>query len=318
MHRQRRRQVREMRESFWYDMQRYREHSSMLSTDDPVQLQAKISAHFHVLEKGLSFHDTRTGFGMHVVRSLLSLLTRYRDLGYSTECSQFQSGVVVLREYVEYNRSRGYDVGDVAAAMNGLDAMDLAAGGVIEVSGRELIAKAGQDFGLLATSRSSIRHFSDKPVNLELIKQAVRIAQESPSSCNRQPTRVYVVTNKERICECLELEGGARGFGHMTDKLIIVAADQRVYNGPGERNMGWIDAAMFAMSLVYALHYLGLGACVLNWAVTKDKDLQLRELLRIDDTDNVLLFVVTGHLPEKLEVTNSQRRPLEDIWKLRT
>ena len=83
-----------------------------------------------------------------------------------------------------------------------------------------------------------------------------------------------------------------------------------------ERNQSFIDGGFFGMSLVYALHYLGLGTCCLHWSVNYKKDNKLRKLVKIKDSENILFMILVGHLPTKLKVAKSERIDLNDIMKI--
>lgn len=48
-------------------------------------------------------------------------------------------------------------------------------------------------------SRSSIRKFSDAPVDISDIKQIIRLAGYAPSINNYQPWKYYVIANKEKL-----------------------------------------------------------------------------------------------------------------------
>ena len=45
--------------------------------------------------------------------------------------------------------------------------------------------------------RHSVREFAETPVTVEEIMNAVRVAMRTPSVCNRQPTRVHIITDAE-------------------------------------------------------------------------------------------------------------------------
>lgn len=48
------------------------------------------------------------------------------------------------------------------------------------------------------TSRSSIRAFLNKPVDINIIKDILKISSHTPSGSNTQPWKVYVVTGEKR------------------------------------------------------------------------------------------------------------------------
>lgn len=312
------RRAREVRRNCMSDADRYLRCSSTLDVTEQAQLEAKITAHFHVLEKGLAMPSRRQGFGKGVLRSLIELLNEYKSRGYCMESSQVQSSLCVLDEYLGVHADIKND-SDMAAAAAVLGQMPRVCGyegGVRLCSRDELLAGAKGDFRELAFSRHSIRDFTAEPVEMGRIEEAVRLAQRSPSVCNRQTGRAYVLQRKADVENVLNMSRGSRGFGHLVDKLIMVAADLRVFGGPGERNQAFVDGGLFAMSLLYALHYVEIGACPLNWCVTETVDRQMRASIGIEENDVVLMLIAIGNLPQEVKLAYSQRRALSEVLRV--
>jgi len=67
------------------------------------------------------------------------------------------------------------------------------------------------------------------------------------------------------------------------------------------------------MSLVYALHAVGLGTCMLNWSEGYDVDQRLRGVFKITDHEIVITLIGAGHVPDEFEVTAS---PAPDVDKV--
>ncbi|MEM7316122.1 MAG: nitroreductase family protein, partial [Planctomycetota bacterium] len=152
-----------------------------------------------------------------------------------------------------------------------------------------------------------------EPVDISVIKTAVRIAQKTPSVCNRQSGRVHIYGSEADKTRVLSHQAGNRGFGNQAAYVLIVTADLRCFASPGERFQSWIDGGMFAMSLIYALHAQGLGSCALNWSATSDRDIRMRKDAGIPDNEVVMMMISVGRLPESFPVARSPRKPLEEV-----
>ena len=178
-----------------------------------------------------------------------------------------------------------------------------------------MLASRRADFKAFSQTRFSIRDFSEKAVAIGLIEDAIRVAQKTPSVCNRQTSRVHVVrgAKKKRLLEC---QNGNRGFGDLADTVLVVSSDLCSFCGVQERNQAFIDGGMFAMSLLLGLHYVGLGACALNWSVDREADQRLREFFSIEDSECIVLLIAVGHLPEQFSVARSARKELEAIMRV--
>jgi nitroreductase len=67
------------------------------------------------------------------------------------------------------------------------------------------------------------------------------------------------------------------------------------------------------MSLVHALHSLGLGTCCLNQCHGSKQDRAIRKLAQVPENEVLLTMLAVGHLPEELDVACSPRKPLADV-----
>lgn len=54
------------------------------------------------------------------------------------------------------------------------------------------------DFTQLVLNRQSCRNFNDKPLQKETIEKIVDLAINTPSACNSQPWKMYVVTDETK------------------------------------------------------------------------------------------------------------------------
>jgi nitroreductase len=160
-----------------------------------------------------------------------------------------------------------------------------------------------------------VRQFSDTPVDDDLIENAVSMAIKTPSVCNRQTWKVYACSDQDQKNRLLKHQNGNRGFGPMAGQILIVTSDLNLFVGAAERNQSFIDGGLFSMSLIYALHSLGLGTCCLNWSVTMERDKALRHEAGIDDSESIIMLIAVGHLPDTLSVACSPRRKTEEVLK---
>lgn len=106
---------------------------------------------------------------------------------------------------------------------------------------------------------------------------------------------------------------GNRGFGDQLGGVFVVTVDLRNWNTIGERNQGWVDGGMFAMTLALGLHAEGLGACMLNWSATMEEDRSMRRLLGLGETHVIITLIGFGHMVESFSVPVSRRRPIEQV-----
>jgi nitroreductase len=301
-----------------YDKRRFRIWSSADGRPDrQLQLRSWINADYHKIEKALALRSPRPGFGMAVVGRLLSNLEEYLTLyGFDEIC---HIAINTLNAYLKFNETNDHPNPRLAAQVKALEdqtdpeILKGAGGGTIEVIREDVHKKSKIDLWDFFYSRHSIRQFSPEPVDRELIERAVKIAQKTPTVCNRQSPKVYAfdeATDRERVLTC---QRGNGGFGHEIPLALVITLDVQTFFSVGERNQGWIDGGLFSMSLVYALHSLGLGTICLNWSVETAFDQELRKVAGISPSESIVMLIGVGHLPEKLTVAQSCRKPLNEV-----
>lgn len=306
-----------------YDAARYRRssaafHASFRTPDDLPHLRALITMDYHRIEKGLALRHPRPAFGGQVVRELARNTAAYARLGGDPTLLRIVGNVLLA--YLEHHDQNDIDLGGLRGEVGDLIETLSAAEDACQCGGTRTVTREewlGIDRSALPeffNSRSSVRDFSDEPVDDEAVERIVRFAMKTPSVCNRQAWRVYDIPTSELMTKLLSCQNGNAGFRESIPRTLIVACDLRHFVSVGERNQGWIDGGMFAMSLLWAIHAEGLGACALNWSVEKEADQKLRRLAPIPDHEIVLMMIAFGHVPEEFRVAQSPRKPVSEIW----
>lgn len=305
-----------------YDYHRMVRHSSAVQWGNSREkLQSLIIIRYHGIEKGLSLPQPRPGFGRDKIAQLIEMLRTYID-NYGADHSTL-TALNALDAYLEFNAKAGVQDETLRATVEELARRaaefprpegDLTAGC------RELteatVRQAGQaPFEEFMASRCTVRQFSDDPVDPEVLRAAVRIAQKTPSVCNRQPWRAWVVNDAAKIKRILEIGGGARGFEDQMKVILVVTSDLASFQSPGERNQCWIDGGMFGMALIQALHAQGLASCCMNWSKTQDIDRRLRQLVAIPDSESIIFLLGVGHPREEFLVAASARKPVDEVLR---
>ncbi|WP_228059153.1 nitroreductase family protein [Nostoc sp. LEGE 06077] len=281
-----------------------------------IQLKSLITMDYHRLEKGLALKEPRIGFGSEIIKRLISNLWIYHKKYGLDETGQI--AINVLCSYHNFSIKNGLNNAQLHQEILALKEVNnekncTNQGGVLEVTKQQINEATYINFQAFVNSRYSIRHFAPIDVEMYLIEQAVEMAQKTPSVCNRQSSKLHVFSSEEDKKAVLICQNGNRGFGDQASKVLIVTSDLQYFISTGERNQGWIDGGMFAMSLIYALHSLGLGTCCLNWSVEFQIDEKLRNISGIKDSELIIMMIAVGHLPTKLKVAQSPRKKLHDV-----
>ena len=308
--------LRNINANYKYDKKRYIRYSSTLSKQITFEsLIYKIVIAYHTIEKGLSMKNVRLGFGKSKITELLSLISQYQLMKYPENDLRYQAAISTLYSYLDYHNKLDYKLGDAKEKICGLT-KNSDNGGYITIRKEDIFKDVNLDFSTFVFSRHSIRDYSSEVVNMEDIIDAIRISQKSPSACNRQSTKVHIVSSTEKKELVKSMQIGNRGFGEYTDKFIIITSDLQAYFEPEIRNQGFIDAGIFAMTLIFALHSKKYATCALNWSVDYRRDIDFRNSLAIPDNENIVLIISVGQIGDSIRVAKSFRYPTESVYTI--
>ena len=303
---------------YYMDMKRFEKTISTSQNNKDIEyLRARITYYYHSIEKGLSNPNIRLGFGQRAMNGLFESLETYRALGYPTEDLRFKTGISVMQEYIKVHEAYDYDVNKVKNRFSKFfTETDENLGGVKKIQNIKLKGDINTDFSNLVKNRASVRTFSNEAVDIELIEKAISMSMKTPSVCNRQPWKAYIIKNKDLQLKVLNHQRGFKGYEASTDSLFVITSDNKYMLGVNERNQGYIDGGMFSMSLLYSLEYLGLAACPLNAALSPENDKTIRELVGIPYSESIIMFIAVGNFPDNFSVPKSHRDNFQDITKV--
>jgi nitroreductase len=303
------------------DSYRYLRYSRTLTPRSKRErYRALLTATYHTLEKALSLPTPRPGFGRDTAESLAKELQCYIAIYGDDDLTA--TVTAVLQEYCDFNASHGVALPHIVRTFFTTSASDSSThlghkpGGVLEVSRSAVQRAAAAPFDVFVRARYSVRDFAPSPVEVDRIRQAVVLATRTPSVCNRQAWRVHCYQGTDACARLLKYQNGNRGFTQAVGTLLIVTCDLSAFAGGAERNEPFVDGGMFAMSLVYALHSMGLGTCCLNLCQSPNAARLLRRKANIRAEETFIVMIAVGELPDAFRVTYSARRTLTQVLTL--
>lgn len=149
---------------------------------------------------------------------LPTLLTRLEqaDLNFANN-TVYKESLAALHEYMQRHLDAEKDISwqqslfttDQWQHIMNAESND---GGSISIRKSDKLNNKDLSFAALSENRHSVREFADEPVSLDELNQAIQMAMRTPSVCNRQPTRVHVILDKEVIAKALHIQGGVNGY----------------------------------------------------------------------------------------------------------
>ncbi|WP_456377865.1 nitroreductase family protein [Lutibacter sp.] len=206
-------------------------------------------------------------------------------------------------------------------------------------SEKEMITRSKKYFEWLH-KRRSVRHFSDKPVAIEVIKNIIKAASTAPSGANKQPWTFCVVENpeiKKKIRIAAEEEEQRSYNERMSDAwlddlkhlgtnaekpfletapyLIIVFKRPYDVDKDGKKHQNYYVNESVGLAcgfLISAIHNAGL----VTLTHTPSPMRFLEKILERPPNERAFLLLPVGYAAEKSYVPDIQRKLLEDVFKL--
>lgn len=275
----------------------------------PEKLKTEILITCHALEKGMSIGRGRIGFGKEKCLSLLSLLNTYSVAG--GDMFFIKKIFSIIKGYIEFNKKAGADMQDVETVYSDYckkyeitecDAEE----GIINLHVNETVRN--MPFDQFSMSRFSVRDLSEEKVDLEMIKNALRLAERTPSACNRQSWRIHVYSDENLKNKVFKLQGGSKGFYEYLQCAILICADIRRY-GINELNLPFVDGGLYGMNLLYALHFYGLATIPLTMGHKQGMLSYIKKQLQLPAHEEPILLIGVGAYSNQYKVARSERLP---------
>lgn len=278
---------------------------------DEKQYEAVITRWQHTIEKGLSYLDYRPGFGQKNIEALLVSMENYIEDGYSSDVFFFKTALSTLSQYISKNKEYGIENIELEKRVQKLGGYANNLGGVLKFSPLSADAVKTLGYREFVIDRHSIRHFSKEPVKIECVEKAIRLAQYTPSACNRQGWRTIIISDKDMLNKVRSNQNGNTGFGQEFDKMLLITADLRCFNRDRELYQVFIDGGMYAESVLNALHYEHIATVPLSVSLYESQEQNIRKLLHLHEAEVLILLIGIGNYPKICQTARSERKPVE-------
>lgn len=293
---------------------------------DPEETQYLLRRNIHRLEKGLLMRPRRdvfaTGYITETVQAY-SRAMRKRNKGDSIPLSDLAWASDVLVEYfsvtgshnvLEEARQLFEQVGPLSVEEGDIETPEELTS--LTPYRRALEADPPVSYDnlyRLARRRRSVRWYQDKKVPRSTIDQAIRIAAQSPSACNRQPFHFRIFDDPEDVEQIANLPAGTNGYAENIPTVIVVVGRLRAYFAERDRHVVYIDGALAAMSLMFALETLGLSSCPINWPDIEEREARMTQVLNLAPDERPIMLMSVGYPDPDGMVAASQKKSLHEL-----
>lgn len=266
----------------------------------------------HRIEKGLSMRDRRDVFAESYVGDVVADLESEwcddpdRQLRWAVDVLVEYFGVVSRTDAIERAAERFEAF---------LDAVDYEPGDRVPYPRRDVpeapVSQA--ELQQLARRRTSTRWFEQRPVPRDALDDALRVARQSPSACNRQSWEFRFFDEPELVEDVASLAIGANGYDDNIPCLAVLVGKQRAYNNDRDKHVIYIDASLAAMALQFSLEAQGLASCCINWPAIPRNQRRMAERLDLDRDESVVMLMAIGYPDPDGTIPYSAKKPVEEL-----
>jgi nitroreductase len=149
----------------------------------------------------------------------------------------------------------------------------------------------------------AVRHYQERPVPPEIVRQIVEAGRLTASSINKQPWHFIVVEDREML---------RRLGGMVSTGPYIADAPLAVVVAIAESPFGVSDASRAIQSMILTAWSAGVGS---NW-VGFHNLADIKPLLNIPDNLDVLAIVPFGYPAQTTGKGEKERKPLSEVASL--
>lgn len=268
----------------------------------------------HRLEKGLIMMPRRDVFARDYVTETIEFyeqaVEQLRRDPSSMEASEMEWAHDVLTEYFRAVRPGDVMI-DAARARFERAGHDAEFTGKVPYVKKSLSEISYAELEDLVMQRRSVRWFEDRPVPRDQIDQALLIARQAPTACNRLPYEFRVFDDPALVKEVSAIPFGTAGYSHNIPCVVVVVGRLESYFSPRDRHAIYVDGSLAAMSFMLGLETLGLSSSVINWPDFEPLERKMQKKLDLDLTDRVVMLIAVGYAHPEGMVPFSQKKELD-------
>jgi nitroreductase len=274
----------------------------------------ELRRNIHRLEKGLIMRPRRDVFARDYITETIEFyeeaVAQCRTAPDTMEQSEMDWAHDVLTEYFRVSAE-----GDrtVDAARSRFDAAEYPGEftGKIPYVKKQLSTVGYDDLERLVMQRRSVRWFEDRAVPRDLVDQALLLARQAPTACNRLPYEFRLFDDPEQVRVVSGIPFGTAGYGHNIPAIAVVVGKLESYFSPRDRHAIYVDSSLAAMQFMLGLETLGLSSSVINWPDFEPLERKMQKTLGLELTDRVVMLIAIGYAHPEGMVPYSQKKELD-------
>lgn len=143
-------------------------------------------------------------------------------------------------------------------------------------------------------TRSSVRSYTDRPVDEATLDTILRCAMAAPTAVNKQPWR-FVVINERAMLDTISVRFKSMGMAAQAPVAVVLCGDmESALEGEGREY--WVqDVSAATENLLLAAHALGLGAVWCGIYPISERVKEFSEMLELPENIIPMACVCIGY-----------------------
>ena len=153
-------------------------------------------------------------------------------------------------------------------------------------------------------TRRSIRRYSQKKIENNLVDKIIYAGMYAPSAVNKQPWHFIVFEDADTKKAIMEIHKSAHMLNE-AGKAILACYDESLQHDDG---YGAIDCAAAVQNMLLAAHALELGACWIGIYPREERIKHLKKIFKLPDTIVPFALISLGY-PNENKSTPDRIKP---------
>lgn len=165
----------------------------------------------------------------------------------------------------------------------------------------------------LSLHRRSVRWFLPKKVPREDIDDALLVARQSPTACNRLPYEFRIFDDPKLVKKVANTPFGTGGYADNIPVVAVLVGKLSSYYSSRDRHAIYVDSSLAAMSFAFALETKGISTCMINWPDFEPLERKMQKLLNLGFDERPVMLIAIGYADPDGFVAYSQKKSLDLI-----
>lgn len=165
----------------------------------------------------------------------------------------------------------------------------------------------------LSMYRRSVRWFQKKKVSRKDIDEALLVARQAPTACNRLPYEYKIYDDPELVKKVARTPFGTAGYSDNIPVIAVLTGKLNSYFSTRDRHAIYVDSSLSAMSFAFALETKGISTCMINWPDFEPLEAKMQKLLGLKFDERPIMLIAIGYADKTAEVPYSQKKSLDVI-----